>query len=243
MVRRAGPAKLSPDLKNRAKLRADRWREFMAWVDRHASSRWVFRGLSDVGFELVPNVGRTGDYSEIHERSILEIFERRAGEFVDVRGLGLWDLLALAQHHGLPTRLLDWTTNPLVAAYFAIRGDPAANARIVAFSVQSRLIVDTKGQGPFERTEIGFLLPRSLTTRIVTQSGLFSVHPDPSTPWQEPLREDDHVFDIPGDMRNVFRKKLFYLGIDPQRIMGGLDGLCERLAWQYNSRIGLGAVR
>ena len=52
-----------------------------------------------------------------------------------------------------------------------------------------------------------------------------------------------NIFDISGDMRTFFRKRLFYLGVDPQRIMGGLDGLCSRLAWQYSARIGLGAAR
>jgi len=57
------------------------------------------------------------------------------------------------------------------------------------------------------------------------------------------LTESKHVFDVPGEMRPYFQRKLFYLGVDDQRIMGGLDGLCRRLAWQYNARIGLGAVR
>jgi hypothetical protein len=82
---------------------------------------------------------------------------------------------------------------------------------------------------------------------------------------------------IPGEMRACFQEKLFYLGVDDQRIMGGLDGLCRRLEhdprrwnhrsgesgdqtkkqsgvreprrtetalkWQYDARVGLGAVR
>ena len=129
-------------------------------------------------------------------------------------------------------------------------------ARVLAYSISASQVIDVKTTTPYlqyDRSrpklafprEVGFLLPRSLTTRIVTQSGVFSFHPEPGKPWEEPLREEceAHIFDIPGESRSFFRQRLFYLGIDPQRIMGALDGLGERLAWQYSDRIGLGAVR
>lgn len=240
------------------------WNKFLTWVDVHSDSSWVFRGLGDSSFPLVAGAGRTKNFKEANEKVILEIFERRAAEFMDLSGLSEWDKLAVAQHHGLPTRFLDWTTNPLVAAYFAIFAAPGAReyrdhtgsiclatpapidtcARIVAFRVRTTMVIDTHGgTDPFARREIGFVLPRSLTARIVTQGGLFSYHPNPAVPWTDPLENAKHVFDIPGDMRGFFQRRLFYLGVEPQRIMGGLDGIGSRLHWQYSATIGLGAVR
>jgi len=188
--------------------------------------------------------------------------QRRSSEFIDTSRLTDWDRLALAQHHGLPTRLLDWTTNPLVGAYFAVTGEPDVKythedktvqirplardvtARVVAWSVSPRTVIDPRRDAdPFDLDGIKFLLPRALTTRIVTQGGLFSVHPKPVDPWTALLEKSANIFDIPGDMRAFFQRKLFYLGIDAQRIKGGLDGLCARLGWQYHNRTGLGAVR
>jgi hypothetical protein len=47
----------------------------MRWVDRHSDSRWVYRGLGDIGFSLIPSAGRIIGYREARERAILEIFE------------------------------------------------------------------------------------------------------------------------------------------------------------------------
>jgi len=241
------------------------WKKFLTWLDVHSDSSWVYRGLGDKDFELVPGIGR-GEYSPAYEQTLLEVFERRAAEFVELSSMSRWDRMALAQHHGLPTRLLDWTSNPLVAAYFAVTGRPKSalvkfpksravafnatpemsrvSAKIIAFRVRSRAIINQSVDGdPFERREVGFILPRSVATRIVNQAGIFSSHPEPNVPWTAPMKDGAHIFEIPADMRNYFQRRLFYLGIDAQRIMSGLDGLGSRLAWQYEARIGLGAVR
>lgn len=247
--------------------RLEHWDKFIAWTNSHANSRWIFRGLGDKGFGLIPSVGRAATYSLASEKAVLELFAQRCPEFLDSANRNTMELLAIAQHHGVPTRLLDWTSNPLVAAYFAVSSAPGqvnavlvddegspsgptiravpdpfrVDARIVAYPLtRTRRVSPTAD--PFALTDVSFVWPPALVNRITDQSGLFSVHPAPNAVWSEPMKISANVFDIPGSMRAFFRKRLFYLGIHPQRIMGGLDGVGARIAWQYERSTGLGMI-
>ena len=85
---------------------------------RRFRSPYVFRGLSDAGYALESSLIRLrGPYAQM-ERHLLRNFRKYAqGLFGDFTSF--WHLLAVAQHHGLPTRLLDWTYSPAAALHFA----------------------------------------------------------------------------------------------------------------------------
>lgn len=81
-------------------------------------SQFAWRGLSDSGFELQTTLSRLGgDYDKL-EKHLLRNFRKYAYRNV-IDKESDWDWLSVAQHFGLPTRLMDWTFSPYVALHFA----------------------------------------------------------------------------------------------------------------------------
>lgn len=97
----------------------------------------IYRGSSRACGRLLTSLDRLGTpEAEPHQKSKLEAhllrnFMRYSRQHLDARTSNPWEALIIAEHHGLPTRLLDWSYSPLVAAHFATIGGEPGEDRII----------------------------------------------------------------------------------------------------------------
>ncbi|MEX8546904.1 MAG: FRG domain-containing protein [Mucilaginibacter sp.] len=112
--------------------------EFHNIIQKFSDSNFLFRGQSNSAWELIPKIGRP-EYTKtvpkyLKEKDIIKSWSRYANHNLSNIPVDLWDWLSLGQHHGLGTRLLDWTKNPLVALYFATENCSSNNVLLCLYS-------------------------------------------------------------------------------------------------------------
>jgi len=233
----SSPIGISPTVKRRLEARTSilaSWTRFISWSLTKQSPRWVFRGQSQ-HWPLRPSVGRLTNYKPEIELQILNEFKRHSVSYFDTSTLtDGWNWLALAQHHGLPTRLLDWTFNPLVAAYFASQVNSRSKKPGVIYAIEIRHFgfqdeLSPSLNGPFEIDKATFLRTPTFVPRLKIQKGIFSVHPEPDKPFGSSLVSK---FEIPWAEKIGFQRLLFNLGVDAGFLMADLDGLSASLRWR-----------
>jgi len=175
--------------------------------DFRKDKRWIFRGQADASWDLLPKAGRA-PFSDISDRVVFKAWKRRAIEHLRMLPASDWEWLAIAQHHGLATRLLDWITNPLNAAYFAVREKVDADALVYAARFTFR--AGTDGLEPMEFSGVGVYWPAGVAPRIIRQGGVFTIQGEPTVPIKTGMDglEDLKKIVIPSGARHPFEGTL-----------------------------------
>jgi hypothetical protein len=192
----------------------------------------IYRGLRSSQFDLIPSIGRidpppSSRSKQTNEKEILRLFKEKSLPFLSYVPSTNWEWLALGQHHGLPTRLLDWTRNPLVACYFAVEDECGDDSVIYAFRNNWYISIE-KHPEPFEYDRVGKFIPRHLTRRITVQAGLFTIHPNPYKSFDSSYLEK---IIIPNKIRHQLKKILNTYGIDRYSLFPDIDGLASHIKW------------
>jgi hypothetical protein len=251
-------------------LTIDSWEQFCDTVAGPNYRSWAFRGLADANWQLYSALSRYLRAHGVHrdawvqqEKRILRVFRRKAHIYLDhiPDEKDSFEWLALMRHHGAPTRLLDFTWSPYVAAYFALES-ATADAAIWALNppnVSRRDEQTIRGgtvikpskmkarvKGNYERYYLPGAIPfvtigepHVMNRRLIAQSGTFA------TPGvlDEPL--EDIVRDYPDprttivkfvlktdSLRRKAMRQLYYMNITHATLFPDLDGLARSMAYE-----------
>ena len=254
-------------------IHIDSWKEFRNMVESGKFNSWAFRGQRESAWTLESTISRYLRLFSIHpeawkvqEERIIRIFRRKAHQFLKhiPEEENTFEWLALMQLHGAPTRLLDFTWSPYVAAFFALERATnhsaiwAINPPKVYNGKAGPLSEDSKnskqGLSPWinKHFEKDFLdnkkaivligEPYRMNQRLIAQSGTFVISGVLHQPIEEILVSDENskdalvkfVLDI--SVRKEAMESMYRMNITNATLFPDLDGLARSLAFEleYN---------
>lgn len=196
----------------------------------------IFRGEISMGYSLIPSIGRVNNYSKDLEKQMFLEFKRQYYSYTDLRPKNDMDVLFLAQHYRLKTRLLDWSYNPLVALYFACERevdshkDEKKNGRIYYCTLKNKIFDNQASpEMPIVMEDIQnvkndiLIVPDYTDIRYRNQQALFMLCSKPN----EAIRNDINFLEIDEDSKKQIRNDLALLGYNKTFIYPMLESLCK----------------
>jgi hypothetical protein len=222
-----------------------------------------FRGHADKRWELTPKIFRTKSRIRVFdEEELYGEFGRRGGSLMGSLSDGGWLPYFVMQHHGIPTRLLDWTDSALVALYFALKDsrsdaavwainplwlnsrtvkryslvDPRIDEVATAFRVDA---IRARLKGPKDDHPLLSIAvrPPLVSMRMFAQRSLFTLHGSRDLPIEKYpfVQRDVPIFRIviPYRNRGDIMTGLRLCGVAETTVFPDLDGLAKELIAEY----------
>ena len=222
--------------------RISSWTDLAKWLESYREQGWIFRGEPDASYEaLKPKAGRvsrkTGSprktpYTLRDEQRAFDEFKKLARPYLtsfEPRSEIAW--LSIAQHHGLPTRLLDWTGNLFVAAFFAVELAGKRHGVIYCIRGLDEIVDEDAASADFFALDaVKVYRPPALSPRVVAQQSVFTVHPRPDEEFSDPRLER---WLIEADACWKIKRALSAAGVNLAALFPDMDGLCKHLGWLY----------
>lgn len=207
----------------------------------------IFRGQADKNWDLKTSLER---YYSIFVANadrpvkptltgaqgwIMDDFKKFAPSIISQLPDSEWNWLALGQHHGCPTCLLDWTTNPLVALYFAV-SDPLHDSDSVVWCYQPHIWMGNHDLDIKTTEQILGFDPPDFSPRIRAQSAVLTFHPVPYLGENSPSVEVNRIRSvviIGKEDRSRMLRELSTFGVHAGSVFPDLDGISRRIKEKY----------
>ncbi len=233
------------------------WKTFLdqvySEIEKFDSDKLFFRGHSDEKHELLPTLHRNKiDNLENVENNLFYDFVSMAGS--KIKNENSWEILFQMRHHGIPTRLIDWSTSFAVALYFALSAKKLNKPHIWIFDPYKlsekndnfpkgllnpyydlkndyvELFVNMHENHIITRPEFPLpLYPPRNSSRIFAQHGVFTMHGLDNSKMESLTPECLIKIEIPEDCILEARKFLFLAGVNEYSIFPDFDGLAKHL--------------
>jgi hypothetical protein len=232
---------------NKAEVRKI-WDELSGVAADYDLKNWVFRGVPSVKYNLVPKIGRKGtfkrkngssrNFNEDDEDRAVARFKREARPYLSLEPKGYLEWLSVAQHHGMPTRLMDWTESVFVAAYFAVKeggfiidedGNRKRTDAVIYGIPFPSTVEDSFKKRDSDLTREPFaVVPPHISPRITAQRGLFTYHPNPVKEYAPP---DLKKWTINSEACVPIKNILSRGGFNEASLFPDVDGLSRHIGW------------